>query len=261
MWGPEQEEWLFTEAFSDLADDEIILFINETSWWRFPEGDYDVTDKPAAYPRAQDRFESRLKGIGDYSSYPSIIDRFVWIGGDRHYCGYLSRDAAPSGFPQFIGSGWFQHSLKLAAGEAMDWHSPTALTSRDYDKWLLGQYMHLAVDWNPATKTLALSGQARVSTNNYRLLPSVTTTAGSTTVTSDSDHPFQSDDVGRAIVGRHLQGCPRILEVAAGGGGATVSSADGVTTGTAQGTIIYEPDEWRMSDQPSSPTILTWDFS
>ena len=265
MWGATQEAWLFEDALS-VAEDQVILFVNETSWWRSDFDDLRATDKPAAYPAAQDRFVARLKGTGDYSMYDAVIDRFVWLGGDRHYCGY-SDGSALDGFPQFIGSGWFKDAVALQTGESMDWMTPTPRTPRKYDSFPVAQYMHLVLSYDPdlADGQLALSGRARYAESTHRVMPRVSTTAGSAHITTTRAHLFSEDDIGRTITGRFIpvpQGKTdspaTIVSVAADGRSAELS-VRAVRTKTFQGTVIYQPTDWTMVDHPSiGATRLAW---
>lgn len=206
MWGATQEQWLYEEAF-DVAEDVVILFVNETVWWR--RADNDVTDdKPASYPDAQKKFMDRLTGTGDYQGYPSIIDRFIWLGGDRHYCGYLSRtDAQPplgDGFPQFIGSGFCKNSLYPHPNENMSWRSPVR---PDPFAWFpVVGYTKLTLAYDHTTNTVSLTGTPRIVEKTHRELYSGSVTDGSETITLDpqAHESFLASDLNQTITGRFI---------------------------------------------------------
>ena len=201
MWGAEQESWLFNDAFN-VSDDMVLLFVNETSWWRRQAGEAPAYDKPASYPNAQDRFVEALNTIPNGGTR-KIIDRFVWLGGDRHYCGYLAADDErnPDGFPQLIGSGWSQHALLLKTSEFMTWITPTQPTGRPVDDFSVCQYMHLTLSYN-GTDQVQLTGKARTVDNTHRIVHGGQFSAGSDILTNNSiNDTFTVQDEGEALLG------------------------------------------------------------
>lgn len=242
MWGQAQEDWLFTDAF---ATDKIILFVNETSWWRAPNlAGLRARDKPAAYPQAQDRFVDRLNGVGG----DPVIDRFVWLGGDRHYCGYLAADDpnCVDGFAQFIGSGWQKDSLALQAGALMTWSTPVPATPDDRDAFPVAQYMHLSLAFDGA-QGVSLTGRARYA-GTHRLVTDAVTSKGSATVTSDTA-AFTSADVGQLIGGPALRPAAKIAAVTSTTS-ATLTKRARATASPTRLTIAIDPAGWIMNDLP-----------
>lgn len=209
MWGATQEQWLYDVAF-DVPLDTVILFVNETVWWR--RANNDVTDdKPASYPDAQAKFTERLTGTGRYQGYPSILNRFIWFGGDRHYCGYLSRNDADQrdNFPQFIGSGFLKNSLYPHYGsENMTWRTPVR-TFGAPDAWFpVCGYMKLRLEYKSTpTKQVSLTGIARIVPKTHREV-SDGVLNGTTTVTS-ATVSFTSADRYQIITGH---GIPDLLQ-------------------------------------------------
>lgn len=209
MWGGTQEQWLYNIAF-DVPLDTVILFVNETVWWRQADGDV-TDDKPASYRNAQRLFMERLNGTGAYAGFTPIINRFIWLGGDRHYCGYVSKaDAAVHGdpFPQFIGSGFLKNSLALHPQEDMTWRSPVRAEHAP-DAWFpVSGYMKLRLEYktNP-TKQLSLTGIARIVPKTHREV-SDGVLNGTETVTS-ATASFTNADLHQIITGA---GIPDLLE-------------------------------------------------
>lgn len=206
MWGATQEQWLYETAF-DVAPNVTILFVNETVWWR--RGGDVTDDKPASYPDAQRIFMERLTGTGAYAGYRSIIDRFIWLGGDRHYCGHLKRSDADlrDNFPQFIGSGFLKNSLYPHPQENMSWRTPVR---SDPDAWFpVCGYMKLRLTYTATTRKVKLTGIARIVPKTHREVTDGKLTKDSTLVQSPNDARFTLADEGKIITGK---GVPDLLE-------------------------------------------------
>lgn len=162
LWGVAQENWLYGVGGAlDVPAACLVIFVNETSWWR-NTGSLRASDKPAAYPDAQTRFMARLNGTGEFAGMNDLIGagKFLWIGGDRHYCGYQSAASNPDGFPQIISSGIQKNWLALQDGEAMDWITPVPASSTDPDQ-AVAQYTRLSLSYTSSTHVLTMSIRAR----------------------------------------------------------------------------------------------------
>lgn len=268
MWGADQETWLFEDAF-DVDEHTVILFVNETAWWRRATGD-NTEDKPASYLVAQGRFMDRLKGTGAYAGYPPIIDRFVWLGGDRHYCGYLSRSDATDGFPQFIGSGFCKNSLMPKQQEDMTWRSPVR---SDRFAWFpVVGYMKLTLSYDHTTSTVTLSGVGRIVESTHRQRGDGSVTDGSTTITTVGDC-FHDDDTGKLISGRYIpketEGSdemiadpdtpPTTISSVQGPTEATMTAAATGSSDTITFCISSDPGSWMITSHPTAtPTTETF---
>jgi hypothetical protein len=150
MFGTAQLEWLL----ASLDPHKVNLLVNETSWLADPDSNVprDKRDKPWYY-----RYEQQL--IADYITSGGY--RVAWIGGDRHYVGYLAGSGHPhnslGGFPCYISSGTSQHSLALRPGERMTWqYGADFHPSRP-----VCGYMQLTVKYDDTSGAVTLSGLGR----------------------------------------------------------------------------------------------------
>jgi hypothetical protein len=256
MWNAAQEAWLFDTAF-DVGKDVVILFANETAWWR--KGRKHAGDKPASYPDAQNRFMDRLRGVGDFAGMPPIIDRFAWLGGDRHYCGYLSRADAQrlgDGFPQFIGSGWYKDSLSLNEQEYMTWTTP--VTAHPGVWFPVAGYLHLTLRYQASTRTVSLTGIGRAVPSTHRLVDDAMTRAGSRLVRSRKAS-FSDHDIGRFISGEHIPDGNTIVKV--NSPKSAVMDKSAVRKGAhVEVAISSDPAEWVIQDFPASGGPFTETF-
>jgi phosphodiesterase/alkaline phosphatase D-like protein len=153
MFGDIQLAWLF----DTLDANKVNLVCNETSWLADfndqPGG--KRSDKPWTYPTEQ------LK-IRDYIMGHNL--KVAWIGGDRHYVGYLRGTDDGSGvfnsrgeFPCYISSGTSKNQLPLQPGELMTWQFGSG---PDLEKQVCG-YMRLTLTYDAPSRKVTLHGQGR----------------------------------------------------------------------------------------------------
>jgi hypothetical protein len=149
MFGQTQLSWLF----ATLDPNKVNLLVHETSWLADPVPDRRAADKPWSY-----RYEQQL--IADFIREGNY--RVAWVGGDRHYVGYLAGAGAPHNtlgeFPCYISSGMSKLSLKLQAGELMTWQFGANMT--DPQLPVCG-YMQLTLSYNAASGDVTLAGLGR----------------------------------------------------------------------------------------------------
>lgn len=150
MFGEAQLAWIL----DSLDSSRVNLLVNETSWLATPG--VRPTDKPWTYFHEQ-------KVIADY-----IVNggyRVAWVGGDRHYVGYLQgADDDGSGvynslggFPCYIGSGTSKSQLELFPGELMNWQFGAG---PDHDRPVCG-YLQLLLSYDHETRQVTLQGHGR----------------------------------------------------------------------------------------------------
>lgn len=153
MFGATQLAWLF----DTLDPAKVNLVVNETSWLADfnDEPGGKRTDKPWTYPTEQ-------LLIADHITSRGL--KVAWIGGDRHYVGYLrGRDDGSGvyntrgGFPCYISSGTSKNQLPLQPGELMTWQFGAG---GDLTKQVCG-YMRLTVSYDAGSHQVTLHGQGR----------------------------------------------------------------------------------------------------
>jgi hypothetical protein len=153
MFGGVQLSWIFDQ----LDATKVNLLINETSWLADPNNEPGGprTDKPWTYYHEQLKIAEFIES-GGY--------RVAWIGGDRHYVGYLRGADDGSGvyntrggFPCYISSGMSKNQLPLAPGELMNWQFGAG---HDLDKWVCG-YMRLTLSYDASSGQVTLKGLGR----------------------------------------------------------------------------------------------------
>lgn len=140
LWGAAQEASLFAA----LDPTRVNIIVNETSWWWWgsPTG---APDKPASYPDAQQRLIDKVNATGPDAGGP--VHQVAWVGGDRHYVGYLSAaDNTHGGWPCHISSGVDKYALPLQGGENPTWQHGGGLRT---------------------VQTVTLTGAARTFTLSY----------------------------------------------------------------------------------------------
>jgi hypothetical protein len=150
MFGTTQLSWLF----ATLDPDRVNLIVNETSWLADPnKNDNRATDKPWSYYHEQQVIASYITD-GGY--------KVAWIGGDRHYVGYLAGSGLPcntlGGFPCYISSGTSKQSLDLQVGELMTWQF--GANNTDPKRPVCG-YMQLTLAYDSTAREVTLSGVGR----------------------------------------------------------------------------------------------------
>ncbi len=149
MFGATQLAWILDQ----LDSSRLNLLVNETSW--LAEPGIRPTDKPWTYFHEQNVIVNHIVN-GGY--------RVAWIGGDRHYVGYLRGTDDGSGvyntlggFPCYIGSGTSKSQLELAPGELMTWQFGAG---PDHDRPVCG-YLQLELSYNHVTRRVTLQGHGR----------------------------------------------------------------------------------------------------
>ncbi len=150
MFGARQLSWLL----ETLDSTKVNLLVNETSWLADPNANQNrADDKPWSYYTEQ-------RTIANYITNGGY--KVAWIGGDRHYVGYLAGSGTPSntlgGFPCYISSGICKYSLDLQVGELMTWQFGANNTN---PKRPVCGYMRLTVAYDGATGAVTLSGVGR----------------------------------------------------------------------------------------------------
>lgn len=153
MFGDVQLAWIF----ATLDKTRVNVLANETSWLANPN---DLpggkrSDKPWTY------FHEQLV-IADYIRSGGY--RVVWVGGDRHYVGYLRGSDDGTGvynsrgqFPCYISSGMSKDSLPLQPGELMTWQFGD---SHDPDRPVC-QYLRLTLSYDAPSRRVTIGAVAR----------------------------------------------------------------------------------------------------
>lgn len=153
MFGAVQLAWLF----DTLSPTKVNLVVNETSWLADPNNKPGGkrSDKPWTYYHEQLII---AKYITDHDL------KVVWIGGDRHYVGYLQGTDDGSGiynsrggFPCYISSGMSKNQLPQQPGELMNWQFGSG---PDLTKQVCG-YLRLTLSYDSANNHVSLHGQGR----------------------------------------------------------------------------------------------------
>lgn len=153
MFGKTQLDWIF----DTLDTSKLNLLVSETSWLADPNNKPGGprTDKPWTYYQEQKVIARYIEG-GGY--------RVAWIGGDRHYVGYLRGDDDGSGvfntrggFPCYISSGMSKNQLPLQSGELMTWQFGAG---PDLTRWVCG-YLRLTMVYDASSSDVSLHGQGR----------------------------------------------------------------------------------------------------
>ena len=149
MFGATQLAWILDR----LDSSRVNLIVNETSWLATPGG--RPTDKPWTYFHEQKIIADHIVN-GGY--------QVAWIGGDRHYVGYLRGADDGSGvyntlggFPCYIGSGTSKSQLQLAPGELMSWQFGAG---PDHDRPVCG-YLRLVLSYDNVKRQVTLQAQGR----------------------------------------------------------------------------------------------------
>jgi PhoD-like phosphatase len=150
MFGATQLAWLL----GSLDTTKVNIVTNETSWLADADrNDGRATDKPWHYYHEQQIIADYVTG-GGYN--------VAWVGGDRHYVGYLAGQGNPhnslGGFPCYISSGLSKYSLDLQPGELMTWQFGAGNTS---PKRPVCGYMRLNLSYSSVSGEVALNGQGR----------------------------------------------------------------------------------------------------
>jgi phosphodiesterase/alkaline phosphatase D-like protein len=160
MFGATQLAWLF----DTLDPTKVNLVCNETSWLAdfndLPGG--KRSDKPWTYPTEQVK-------IRNYITSHDL--KVAWIGGDRHYVGYLRGKDDGSGifnsrgeFPCYISSGTSKNQLPLQPGELMTWQFGAG---PEVEKPVCG-YMRLTLTYDAPSRKVTLHGQGRAVLDTSR---------------------------------------------------------------------------------------------
>jgi hypothetical protein len=148
MFGATQLAWLLDR----LDSSRVNLIVNETSWLADPDG--RPTDKPWTYFHEQNVIASHIQNGGF---------KVAWIGGDRHYLGYLKGADDGSGvyntlggFPCYISSGTAKNQLELAPGELMTWQFGAGSDGRP-----VCGYLRLVLGYDHETRVVTLQAHGR----------------------------------------------------------------------------------------------------
>jgi hypothetical protein len=153
MFGATQLAWIYDQ----LDSSKVNLLVNETSWLADPNDQPGGprTDKPWTYYHEQLEIVAELQR-GNY--------KVAWIGGDRHYVGYLTGTDDGSGiyntrggFPCYISSGMSKNQLPLAPGELMTWQFGAG---PDLNRWVCG-YMRVTLSYDASSGQVSLAGRGR----------------------------------------------------------------------------------------------------
>lgn len=153
MFGDTQLDWIF----DTLDTSKVNLLVNETAWLADPNNrpGGPRTDKPWTYYQEQKAIARHIQE-GGY--------KVAWIGGDRHYVGYLRGDDDGSGvhntrggFPCYISSGMSKNQLPLQSGELMTWQFGAG---PDLTRWVVG-YMQLTLAYDAASNQVTFRGRGR----------------------------------------------------------------------------------------------------
>ncbi len=151
MFGQTQLAWIFTT----LDKSKVNLLVNETSWLADPDQQGRAEDKPWFY-----RFEQQK--IVDYIQAGGY--QVAWIGGDRHYVGYLAGSGEVhntlGGFPCYISSGMAKESLELQKGELMTWQFGAHHGDGKRQHPVCG-YMRIVLSYDAYTGEVSMTGQGR----------------------------------------------------------------------------------------------------
>lgn len=158
MFGQDQLQWIF----DSLDKTKVNILVNETSWLADPN---DLpggkrSDKPWTY------YHEQLV-IADYIESGGY--KVVWVGGDRHYLGYLRGTDDGSGvyntrggFPCYISSGMSKNSQPLQPGELMTW----VFGSSHNKDHAVCQWLRVTLSYDASTNqvTIAALGRAVLDT-------------------------------------------------------------------------------------------------
>jgi hypothetical protein len=149
MFGSTQLSWLF----ATLDSTKVNLIVNETSWLADPDQRGRSHDKPWFY-----NYEQRI--IADHITQGGY--QVAWIGGDRHYVGYLAGEGDPhnmlGNFPCYISSGMSKDSLDLQDGELMTWQHGAGQTHPE--RPVCG-YMRITLRYDADSNEVTLYGHGR----------------------------------------------------------------------------------------------------
>ncbi len=149
MFGAVQLAWLLTS----LDRSKVNLIVNESSWLATPNPARGTCDKPWSYYYEQQIIADHITEGGYH---------VAWIGGDRHYVGYLAGQGTPHNtlgeFPCYISSGTSMRSLELAKGELMTWQFGAGHTD---PKLPVCGYMQLTLSYDGASHEVSLTGRGR----------------------------------------------------------------------------------------------------
>ncbi len=149
MFGATQLSWLF----SQLDSTKVNLIVNETAWLADPDQRGRGHDKPWFYNYEQKIIANHITQ-GGY--------KVAWIGGDRHYVGYLAGQGTPhntlGNFPCYISSGMSKNSLDLQQGELMTWQHGAG---HAHPSVPVCGYMRITLSFNAATNQVTINGHGR----------------------------------------------------------------------------------------------------
>jgi hypothetical protein len=153
MLGDTQMAWLF--ATLDLTKVNLICF--ESNWLATPYP--QNTGSPAA--------DKAWNYFNDQQIIASFITtggyQVAWLGGDRHYVGYLAGESNTlGGFPCYLGSGFEKNGLSLSDGEALTWQYGVNPNPELGELLVIG-YMQLVLSYVASTGVVSLTGTARVT--------------------------------------------------------------------------------------------------
>ena len=153
MFGSVQLQWIYDQ----FDTSKVNVLVNETSWLADPneQPGGKHPDKPWSYYYEQQQIVAHIKQ-GGY--------QVVWIGGDRHYIGYLQGTDDGSGvyntlgeFPCYISSGMSKNQLPLEPGELMNWQFGAG---GDVTKPVC-QYLRLTLTFDQPSNRVTLSALGR----------------------------------------------------------------------------------------------------
>ncbi len=149
MFGATQLSWLL----STLDSTKVNLIVNETSWLATPNQRGRGHDKPWFYNYEQKVIANHITS-GGY--------KVAWIGGDRHYVGYLAGEGDPhntlGNFPCYISSGLSKDSLELQDGELMTWQHGADQT---HPTLPVCGYLRITLSYDSAANEVTIHGLGR----------------------------------------------------------------------------------------------------
>jgi hypothetical protein len=153
MLGDTQMTWLF--ATLDRSRVNLICF--ESNWLATP---YPANTGAVSADKAWNYYHDQ-QIIADFITSGGY--QVAWLGGDRHYIGYLSGTSNTlGGFPCYLGSGFEKFGLPLSDGEALTWQYGVDPTSPTTAKLMVG-YMRMMLSYSASTGVVSLTGNARVT--------------------------------------------------------------------------------------------------
>jgi phosphodiesterase/alkaline phosphatase D-like protein len=153
MFGATQLSWLL----STFDPSKLNIIVNETAWLADPNigPELENSDKPWKY-----YYEQQV--IANYIEEHGL--KVAWVGGDRHYVGYLRGTDDGSGvyntlggFPCYISSGTMKKSLPLHQGELMTWQFGGGIGD---NRWVCG-YMQVTLTYDASLRQVTIDGLGR----------------------------------------------------------------------------------------------------